>query len=295
VRRPRIALTPGDPLGIGPEVGVACAQRDDCELIALGDRELWERAAALRGVPVPTVRPVIGDEPPEIAAVRAAAEGCLDGTFDAMVTGPIHKASLLDQGFAFPGHTGYLAHLCGMDPADAVMLFAGGRLTVSLATVHVPLSQVPQRLTPAALLRAARAPLPLLARLGIARPRVALCGLNPHAGEDGKLGGEDAAVIAPAVATLRAEGVDATGPHPADTVFAHAAGGRYDLVVACYHDQGLIPVKTLDFGRSVNITAGLPIVRTSVDHGTARDIAWQGVAHAGHMAEAIDMAVKLAG
>lgn len=291
----RIALTPGDPLGVGPEVGVVAAATAGVDLVCLGDPDLWARAAELRGVPLPTVEPLPpSDEPPEIAAIRAAAAGCQAGRYDAMVTGPIHKASLLERGFAFPGHTGFLAHLCGLDADDAVMFFAGGRLAVSLATVHIPLAAVPDALTEAALLRAARAPLPLLRKLGVASPRVALCGLNPHAGEDGQLGSEDAAVVAPAVAALRAEGIDATGPHPADTVFAAAAAGRYDLVVACYHDQGLIPVKTLDFGRSVNITAGLPIVRTSVDHGTARDIAWTGAADARHMAAAIAMAVRLA-
>ncbi len=175
------------------------------------------------------------------------------------------------------------------------MMFAGGRLAVVLATVHVPLAEVPSALGVVDVVRAARAGVEQLRRgWSLAAPRVAVCGLNPHAGEGGTLGTEDAEVLVPAVAQLRGEGMDASGPHPADTLFARAASGEFDLVVANYHDQGLIPVKTLDFGRSVNITAGLPIVRTSVDHGTARDIAWTGSANASHAIAALEMAVRLA-
>jgi 4-hydroxythreonine-4-phosphate dehydrogenase len=176
------------------------------------------------------------------------------------------------------------------------MFFAGGRLQVVLATVHLALADVPEALTGEAIVRAARAGADLLsARLGVARPRVAVCGLNPHAGEGGLLGVEDAEVIAPAVLELRQLGYDAHGPLPADTLFPKAARGEWDLVVAMYHDQGLIPVKTLDFGRSVNITAGLPIIRTSVDHGTARDIAWTGKANPEHAVAALQMARRLTG
>lgn len=168
------------------------------------------------------------------------------------------------------------------------MAFSGGSLSVALATAHVPLMRVGEVLTTARIVRAGRT---AAARLGARR--IAVCGLNPHAGEDGALGSEDADIVAPAVAELRALGLEASGPHPADTIFAQAVAGRFDLVVACYHDQGLIPVKTLDFGRSVNITCGLPIVRTSVDHGTARDIAGRGVAEAAHTVAALQMAARL--
>ena len=290
-----IALTCGDPQGIGAEVGAAAwaALRDRLDITLVGPRALWERAAALRGVDgaLPVVEPAPGRwARPELDAIDHAVAGCLDGRYAALTTGPIHKADLLAVGFPHPGHTDYLAALCGREPGDAVMLFSGGQLSVALATVHAPLARVPSVLSTAGILRAGREAAALLG----AR-RVAVCGLNPHAGEGGALGSEDADIVAPAVAALAALGLEASGPHPADTVFARAARGDFDLVVACYHDQGLIPVKTLDFGRSVNITAGLPLVRTSVDHGTARDIAWTGRADASHTVAALEMAARLAG
>ncbi len=265
------------------------AVRDRLDVCLVGPRALWQRAAALRGIdgPLPVVEPPVRGRP-EIDAIDAAVRGCLDGRFAALTTGPIHKADLLAAGFPHPGHTDYLAALCGLPPSSAVMLFSGGRLSVALATAHVPLARVPAVLTTDALVRAGREAAALLGA-----ERVAVCGLNPHAGEGGALGSEDVDVVAAAVAALRALGLDASGPHPADTVFARALRGEFDLVVACYHDQGLIPVKTVDFGRSVNITAGLPIVRTSVDHGTARDIAWTGTADAGHTVAALEMAARL--
>jgi len=312
----RIAVTPGDPEGIGPEVGVVALQalqdRSDAIFVPLGDERLWQRAAKQRGLelegfrcePVQEARelrfPGLDSSTPwmkipEIAAIATAVRGCLDGRFDAVCTGPIHKASLMAQGFPYPGHTGFLAALCGLDPQEAVMVFGGGSLLVSLATTHIPLAEVPVRLSTADIVRAAHGGARIARRL---RPggavRVAVCGLNPHAGEGGLLGSEDQEVVAPAVAELQAGGMDASGPWPADTLFARAADGEFDLVVALYHDQGLIPVKTIDRGRSVNITAGLPIVRTSVDHGTARDIAWTAQADAGSMLAALEMASKLA-
>jgi len=273
-------------------------------VVLLGDRELWLRAAELRGVD-PSSLTIEPSDPaadprfpdlPEIAAIATAVQGCLSGRFGAMVTGPIHKASLLRRGFTHSGHTPYLAELCGLPPEEAVMFFAGGRLQVVLATVHLPLSEVPRNLTVEAIVRAARAAARLLQeRLNVEKPRLALCGLNPHAGEGGLLGTEDDALIGPAAALLRDEGYDASGPFPADTLFPQAARGDWDLVVAMYHDQGLIPVKTLDFGRSVNITAGLPILRTSVDHGTARDLAGTGQANADHAIAALTMARRLIG
>lgn len=307
-----IAITPGDPMGIGPEVAVAAfsrlvdagALRPD-DVVFLGDGGLWDRAADLVCLAAgqrermhridadPTADPAHGHLP-EIAAIATAVRGIQAGRFGAVCTGPIHKGDLMAAGFPFPGHTPYLAHLCRREPDDAVMLFAGGALRVVLATVHIPLARVPEVLDVPCIVRAARAGIALLREgLGIPRPRVAVCGLNPHAGEGGALGHEEDRVVRPAIAALQGEEADVRGPFPADTLFAAAARGAHDLVVALYHDQGLIPVKTLDFGESVNVTAGLPIVRTSVDHGTARDIAWTGVADPRHMESALRMALRL--
>jgi 4-hydroxythreonine-4-phosphate dehydrogenase len=284
-------------------VGVVAASQSK-DVVLIGEPSLWRRAAKLRGLDFDRleVRPCEpGADPrydhlPEIAAVATAVRGCQEGRFSAVMTGPIHKESLQARGFAFSGHTPYLADLCGLEPDAAVMFFAGGSLKVALATVHMPLVEVPRSLTVEAIARATRATAKMLQeRFGMPNPRIALCGLNPHAGENGRLGTEDADVIEPAAASLRSEGLDVLGPFPADTLFARAARGDWDLVVAMYHDQGLIPVKTLDFGASVNITAGLPIVRTSVDHGTARDIAWTGQADPSHAVAALSMAKRLAG
>jgi 4-hydroxythreonine-4-phosphate dehydrogenase len=306
-----VAVTCGDPLGVGPEVALAAWARlraDDevapGEVTFVGPLELWARAAslvqlseALRGdlVLVPPDEDVEYGHIPEIAAVATAVQGCLQGRYGAVCTGPVHKKSLLDRGFPFQGHTPYLAHLCGLSPEEAVMLFAGGRLQVVLATVHRPLRAVPETLALRDIVWATRAARDLLVGgLGQPEPRIAVCGLNPHAGEDGALGDEEQTRVIPAVAVLQRAGLDVHGPFPADTLFPAAARGRWDLVVALYHDQGLIPVKTLDFGTSVNITAGLPIWRTSVDHGTARDIAWTGTADPQHMVAALRMARTLA-
>jgi len=288
----RVAITQGDPLGVGPEVGVVAAVSARCEVVLVGDRALWERAAALRGISIDGIEVVVATD--ELDAIEIGVGGCLDGRWDAVCTMPVHKADLQARGFRHSGHTPYLAELCGRPDDDAVMVFAGGALAVSLATMHIPLRDVPDALDAAAIGRAARGLAEVLGALGTAAPRLAVCGLNPHAGEDGTLGTEDRDVVAPAVAGLRAGGLDITGPYPADTLFARAAGGDFDGVVALFHDQGLIPVKTLDFGRSVNITAGLPIVRTSVDHGTARDVAWTGRAEPRHAVAAVAMAAALA-
>jgi 4-hydroxythreonine-4-phosphate dehydrogenase len=222
-----------------------------------------------------------------------AVEAARAGEVDAVATAPINKGAFAEAGLPWKGHTDLLAHLCGVE--RVVMLFHAPELKVALLTVHVPLAEVPGLLTEAsvgATLDIVAASLP---RFGIARPRLALAGLNPHAGEGGLIGDEDRLVLAPAVAQAQARGVDVAGPFPADTVFARAVRGEFDAVVACYHDQGLIPVKLLAFGRAVNVTLGLPIVRTSVDHGTAFDIAGRGVADAGSMIEAVLLAAQLAG
>jgi len=310
----QVAVTCGDPLGVGPEVALAAWSRlcESGELLPkaavfVGPPELWTRAADLVGVRASLRAELQVLEPhpedagdyggiPEVAAIATAVAGCLEGRFGAMCTGPVHKKSLLDRGFPFQGHTPYLAHLCGLSPEEAVMVFGGGRLQVALATVHRPLRDVADTLALRDMVWAARAARDLLVRgLRQSEPRIAVCGLNPHAGEDGALGTEEQTKVGPAIAVMQRQGLDAHGPFPADTLFAAAARGDWDLVIALYHDQGLIPVKTLDFGRSVNITAGLPIWRTSVDHGTARDIAWTGQADPLHMESALRMALRLCG
>lgn len=222
-----------------------------------------------------------------VRAVGDARAGQVDG----LVTAPINKAAFAAAGLPWKGHTDLLAHLC--EVPDVGMLFWSDKLRVVLATVHIPLSQVPAALTFERLLAIIRLTALSLPRFGIARPRLAVAGLNPHAGEDGLLGGEEITTVRPAIQAAQAEGIDVQGPFPADTVFVRAARGDFDVVVACYHDQGLIPVKLLSFGQSVNVTIGLPIVRTSVDHGTAFDIARQGKADPGSLVEAILLAAKL--
>jgi 4-hydroxythreonine-4-phosphate dehydrogenase len=224
--------------------------------------------------------------------VVRAVEDCRAGRADGMVTAPINKAAFAAAGLPWRGHTELLAHLCGV--SDVGMMFWSERLRVVLATVHIPLAEVSAALTSERMLAIIRLTASSMPRFGIPNPRVAVTGLNPHAGEDGLLGSEERVTIHPAIIAARAEGVNVDGPFPADTVFVRAARGDFDVVVACYHDQGLIPVKLLSFGQAVNVTLGLPIVRTSVDHGTAFDIARQGKADPGSMVEAILLAARLA-
>jgi 4-hydroxythreonine-4-phosphate dehydrogenase len=210
------------------------------------------------------------------------------------VTGPIHKARLAREGFAYTGHTDMLGAICGVE--RPVMAFVGGTLRVVLVTTHVPLSEVPSMITAEAVGHVVRtAARALRDDLGLAAPRIGVCGLNPHAGEGGLLGDTEAREIAPACEALRAEGWDLGAPISAETAFMEAHAGRLDLVVAMYHDQGLVPLKMVDFGRSVNWTLGLPIIRTSVDHGTADDLVGTGRADASSMAAAIGLARRLAG
>jgi 4-hydroxythreonine-4-phosphate dehydrogenase len=222
-----------------------------------------------------------------------AVESAQRGDVQAIATAPISKLAFSMAGLPWKGHTDLLAHLCGVD--RYAMLFHSPSLVVVLATVHVPLADVPRLLTREHVSGILSLTAEWMPRVGIARPRIALAGLNPHAGEAGLLGDEERAVLAPAVAAARTRGIDASGPWPGDTIFLRASRGEFDAVVACYHDQGLIPVKLLGFGQAVNVTIGLPIIRTSVDHGTAYDIAGQDKAEASSLVEAVLLAARLAG
>jgi 4-hydroxythreonine-4-phosphate dehydrogenase len=221
-----------------------------------------------------------------------ALDGCVSGEFDAMVTAPVQKSVLNDAGIPFTGHTEYLAERT--HTPLVVMLLAGGGLRVALATTHLALSEVPRAITRERLEAIVRiVDRDLKSRFGIARPRILVAGLNPHAGESGYLGREEIEVIAPAVARLRQEGLDVSGPFPADSLFARASKGEFDAVLAQYHDQGLIPVKLAAFGHAVNVTLGLPFVRTSVDHGTGFDIVDRGIADESSLLAAIRLAADL--
>ncbi len=289
-RLPTLALTVGDPSGIGPEIAAAAAR--DPRVTAVCTPVLYgpTHPDDLEPYPVGVVNATSGlrayDE------IARAVDDCRAGRVDGMVTAPINKAAFAAAGLLWKGHTDLLAHLCGVP--DVGMLFWSEKLRVVLATVHIPLAEVPAALTRERLLAVIRLTARSLPQFGIAAPRIAVTGLNPHAGEDGLLGGEELVTITPAITDACADGIDVHGPFPADTVFVRAARGDFDVVIACYHDQGLIPVKLLAFGHSVNVTIGLPIIRTSVDHGTAFDIARQGKADPGSMVEAILLAARLA-
>lgn len=284
---PRVAITAGDPAGIGPEIANKCARdprvRAACEpvIFAPDDKDafvLGQPSAASGQAAYDTI----------VRAVHAAQRG----EVDAIATAPISKVALSMAGLPWKGHTDLLAHLCGVE--RYAMLFYSPELVVVLATVHVPLAEVPRLLTRELVSRTIALTAEWLPRVGVARPRIAVAGLNPHAGEAGVLGTEDDAVLAPAVAAARAAGIDASGPWPGDTIFLRAVRREFDAVVACYHDQGLIPVKLLGFGKAVNVTIGLPIIRTSVDHGTAYDIAGKDAADPSSLVEAVLLAARLA-
>jgi 4-hydroxythreonine-4-phosphate dehydrogenase len=222
--------------------------------------------------------------------VRAVQDALADRV-QAIATAPVNKAAFAAAGLPWRGHTDLLAHLCGVD--EAAMMFWSEALRVVLTTVHIPLGDVPAALTTDRMLRTIRVTAAAMPRFGFPESRIAVTGLNPHAGEGGLLGPEELHSIAPAIAAARSEGINVSGPFPADTLFVRASRGEFDVVIACYHDQGLIPVKLLAFGHAVNVTLGLPIIRTSVDHGTAFDIARQGKAEPGSMVEAILLAARL--
>ncbi|ATQ68404.1 MULTISPECIES: 4-hydroxythreonine-4-phosphate dehydrogenase PdxA [Methylosinus] len=327
---PPLALTQGDPSGIGPELALkAWRARDERGLppfFVLADPDHLARTAAALGLEVPlreatpsqaaaifpqalpvaplgrAVRGAPGAPDPEDAAatilsIERAVELATQGEASALVTNPIAKNVLYAAGFAHPGHTEFLAALAERRFGRAfrpVMMLWAEELAVVPATIHVALAEVPRLLTRALLVETgAIVAADLSARFGIAAPRLAFAGLNPHAGESGAMGREEIEVIAPAVAELRACGVDASGPHPADTMFHAAARARYDVAICPTHDQALIPIKTLAFDRGVNVTLGLPFVRTSPDHGTAFDIAGRGIADATSLIEAIRLADRM--
>jgi 4-hydroxythreonine-4-phosphate dehydrogenase len=324
--RPRLGITIGDPAGIGPEVAlkaVASAEvRAICVPVMIGDAQYlahWARVFNLArgfevvnpGAPLPAQldAPLIyhlnnvpgslelGRE--QAAAGRAAAEFieaavglCQAGELDAVVTAPINKRALFLGGYPFPGHTELLAHLTGVE--EFAMAFFSPSLRVALLTTHLPLAKAIACVEKARLERLIRLVHRELQRFGMDRPRIALAALNPHGAEGGLFGVEEAAEMIPAVESCRAQdGIEVSGPFSGDTIFLRAARGEFDIVISCYHDQGLIPVKCLSFGEAVNITLGLPFIRTSVDHGTAFDIAGQGRADPSSMIAAIKLAADL--
>lgn len=325
--KPRIGITFGDPAGIGPEIVlksvVAPEVRAICSPAIIADRKELQRQASLLGLPcdypvVPEAelnRSVDADVivvdvgskshivewgelsgaagKTAIACIETGARLALAGRLDAIATAPINKEALKLAGSPFPGHTEMLTSLCGAD--DSLMCFFAGDLRVILLTIHMSLSDAIKAITKERLLGALVLADRELKRFGVARPRIAVAGLNPHAGEHGLFGSEEGREMEPAIAECRTRhGVNASGPFPADTLFVRAARGEFDAVVACYHDQGLIAVKCMAFGEAVNVTLGLPIIRTSVDHGTAFDIAGRGLADPCSMIEAIKLAARLA-
>ncbi len=292
----------GEPAGIGPEVALAAfahfgGKIGSHPLKLVGDPTVFGRQPDVIATTARTSAAPGRPDPANTAAVTEAIEiavaACLKGEAAAIVTAPIHKAVLNAAGFPFPGHTEFLAHLTGA--RRAVMMLASDQLRVVPLTIHMPLSQVPGEITKQAVFDTGEIILTALRRdFGILNPRLAVAGLNPHAGEDGMLGPEEASVIGPAVAALKARGFAVKGPLSADTLFHEDARKSYDAALCMYHDQALIPIKTLSFWDGVNVTLGLPIVRTSPDHGTAFDIAGTGKADARSMIAAIRMAAQMA-
>jgi 4-hydroxythreonine-4-phosphate dehydrogenase len=296
--KPLVAVTSGEPAGIGPELCLALAREPfAAQLVFIGDRELLAGVSEVEHIPLQR-RAVPGKLDPAnsryvLALLERAVRGCLGGEYGAMVTAPVQKSVINDAGIAFTGHTEYLAEKSGA--GHVVMMLVGGGLRVALATTHLPLSEVPRAITEHSLLLTLRVlDGDLRRRFRISKPRILVAGLNPHSGESGHLGSEDMEVIAPAIAQAKAAGIDASGPIPADTLFVPERLKNADAVLAMYHDQGLPVLKYASFGRGVNVTLGLPFVRTSVDHGTALDIAGTGRADAGSLIEAVKLAIELA-
>ncbi len=327
-----LALTQGDPAGIGPDITLAAwLRRGELDLppfLFLGDADILAARASQLGLSVPLMAAdpatagdifrdalpvlpieagvsVVAGEPHvatakgTIAAIEMAVSLSMSGRTSAVVTNPIAKSVLYDAGFGFPGHTEFLADLATRatgKPVMPVMLLAGPKLRAIPVTIHIPLKEVPHALTSELIAETCRiTDHDLRNRFGIAKPRLAVAGLNPHAGENGALGKEDDEIVRPAIDRLRAEGIDAFGPLPADTMFHDDARRRYDVAICMYHDQALIPAKALGFDDSVNVTLGLPFVRTSPDHGTAFGIAGKGIAKEDSLVAALRLANEISG
>ena len=320
----RIALTPGEPAGIGPDLCITLAQGEKlpCQLVAIANPALLEERAKQLGLPlalrefdsskpiqphqegqldilpVELPKPVmagqlnVGNSRYVLKAITKATQGCLNGVFAAMVTAPVHKGVINDAGFSFSGHTEFIAEITGGHP---VMMLATPGLRVALVTIHLPLAEVSKAITHSRLRQVIRVlDHDLRTRFAIEHPKILVCGLNPHAGENGYLGREEIDVIEPVLIGLRKQGIDLQGPLPADTLFTPKHLERADAVLAMYHDQGLPVLKHMGFGKAANITLGLPIIRTSVDHGTALDLAGTGQADCGSMRYALETALKMA-
>ena len=292
-----IAVTSGEPAGIGPEICAALAREAlGARIVVLGDRAILPGCPEVEHIPLARARTPGKLDPANsryvLSLLDRAVQGCLAGEFQAMVTAPVQKSVINDAGIPFTGHTEYLAERTG---AHVVMMLVGGGLRVALATTHLPLSQVSTAITKQGLLRTLHTvDRELRKRFKIRKPNILVAGLNPHSGESGHLGSEDIEVIAPAVKEAVSQGIAASGPIPADTLFVPERLRGADCVLAMYHDQGLPVLKYASFGRGVNVTLGLPFVRTSVDHGTALDIAGTGKADAGSLVEAVKLAIELA-
>ncbi|MCU0250174.1 MAG: 4-hydroxythreonine-4-phosphate dehydrogenase PdxA [Vicinamibacterales bacterium] len=284
---PRVAITIGDPAGIGPEIAAKAAAHP--RVIEVCTPVLYGRIYS-PGVEAGTLSAEAGRT--AYGAIVAAVEDAMAGEVDAVATAPINKAAFALAGLPWRGHTELLAHLTGAP--SVAMMFHADALRVVLATIHEPLASVPRLLTREVVEGVIRLAARELPRFGFSLPRLAMCGLNPHAGEGGVLGDEEQRVIEPAIAACAGDGIRVAGPYPADTLFVRASRGEFDAIIACYHDQGLIPVKLLAFGKAVNVTLGLPIIRTSVDHGTAFDIAGRNAADPGSLIEAVRLAARLA-
>jgi 4-hydroxythreonine-4-phosphate dehydrogenase len=320
----RIAITPGEPAGIGPDLTIAIAQQDwPVEIVAVGCPTLMTERAKQLGLPLTlsdynanspakpqkagtlTILPVATEQVVEpgqlnpsngayvVETLRVASELNMSGEFDAVVTGPVHKGLINQSGIAFSGHTEYFAHQANC--SDVVMMLATQGLRVALVTTHIPLAYVSKAITTERLHKVTRILHDdLKEKFGIESPKIYACGINPHAGEDGHLGREEIDVMNPAFAELRAEGINIIGPLPADTIFQEKYLSDADAILAMYHDQGLPVLKYKGFGSSVNITLGLPFIRTSVDHGTALELAGTNKADTGSMLEAMNTAIDLA-
>ncbi len=313
----RIAITAGEPAGIGPDLCAALTTRTDAELVIIADPAVLlarekslgiknqfttfdaeNTSAKISVLPLNTITPVIAGELDSansayvLESIRMAVDGCRDGLFDAMVTAPVHKGVINDAGIPFSGHTEYIAERLHATP---LMVLAADTLRVALVTTHLPLKDVAAAITHKAIVDSLQIlNSDLKSKYNIASPHILVCGLNPHAGESGHLGREEIEIITPAIEYAKTQGINATGPLPADTLFTQRHLKGADAVLAMFHDQGLPVLKYAGFGNAVNITFGLPIIRTSVDHGTALDLAGTGKAEDGSLHAAIDLSIELA-